>query len=216
VVMHEAMPHDQAIELLPWLVNDSLDAEERRMVADHATSCVICRRELGELQALQSLMHDPAAESLAPAPDMRRINARIDAQLAREAKGSALLSSLRGLLASPFRVAFAAQTVALVVVAAAWLLPRAESPEFETMTSAEQLPAGHYLRVVFDPTIESTTIERLLDESHLAVVAGPSERGVYTLQFANDLSPQERSTVIDGFGSDARVLFAQPVEGGGP
>jgi hypothetical protein len=42
--------HEQARELLPWLVNDSLAANERTLVREHAKNCVICRKELAELE----------------------------------------------------------------------------------------------------------------------------------------------------------------------
>ena len=45
----ESVSHQQAAELLPWLVNDSLDAGEKENVLEHALACVICRRELDEL-----------------------------------------------------------------------------------------------------------------------------------------------------------------------
>ena len=53
MITHEAMSHDECVELLPWLVNDSLQGRERQAVQAHATSCIICRRELAELEVLQ-------------------------------------------------------------------------------------------------------------------------------------------------------------------
>ena len=61
---------DEAIELLPWLVNDSLQPDEREVVQAHATSCVICRRELDELRALHQAIDSTAAVIETPAPDI--------------------------------------------------------------------------------------------------------------------------------------------------
>lgn len=36
----------QTTELLPWLVNDSLEGDEKRIVVEHLASCEDCRREL--------------------------------------------------------------------------------------------------------------------------------------------------------------------------
>ena len=209
---HEVMSHDAAIELLPWLVNDSLRGSEREAVQAHATSCIICRRELAELEALRHSIQSMKAE--APFPDMRRINARIDAQLDRESRSRNLLAALGRFFESPWRVAFAAQSVALVAVAALWLQAGNSEPEFQTLTSTEALPTGHYLRVVFDPTVERQVIDALLAEAKLGVAAGPTERGVITLRFADEVGEADREAMADTLRGDARVLFLQPIAGG--
>ena len=97
---HEEMTHEQAIELLPWFVNESLDAGEHEAVQAHASSCVICRREIEELEVLQrSIREAPVLEEM-PAVDMRRINARIDAQLERDTLPLRLLATMRDWLHS--------------------------------------------------------------------------------------------------------------------
>lgn len=208
---HDTMTHDEAIELLPWLANGSLTSAERETVESHAASCIICRRELAELQALQAAIDSTTAESEVPAPDMRRINARIDAQLARASRPRELLSALRRMFASPWRVAFAAQTVALLVVAALWLQPDDTQPAFRTLTAVDPLPAGHYIRVVFDPTLGERDVATLLEANGLDIVSGPSERGVVTLQFADETNAEQRDAIIERMRDDDRVLFAQPV-----
>lgn len=209
---YETMSHDAAMALLPWLVNESLHGSEREAVRAHATSCIICRRELEELEALRQSIQVMADE--APAPDMRRINARIDAQLERESRGHSVLTGIRRLLESPWRVAFAAQSLALVAVAALWLQSGTGEPGFRTLSATESLPSGHYLRVVFDPTLDPVGIDALLAGRGLDVVAGPSERGVFTLRFAGTTGEDDRAAVTETLQSDARVLFVQPVAGG--
>lgn len=209
---HEVMSHDAAIELLPWLVNDSLRGSEREAVRAHATSCIICRRELAELEALHQSIQTMKAE--APPPDMRRINARIDAQLERESLGRNLLAALGRLFESPWRVAFAAQSVALVAIAALWLQAGNGEPEFQTLTTSAGLPTGHYLRVVFDPTVDRQEIDALLADAKLGVAAGPTERGVITLRFADEVGEADREAMAETLRADARLLFVQPVAGG--
>ncbi len=209
---HEAISHDAAIELLPWLVNESLRGSEREAVKAHATSCIICRRELAELEALQASVHAMAVE--APAPDMRRINARIDAQLERESFGRNLLAGIRRFFESPWRAAFAAQSLALVAVATLWLQAGSDEPAFRTLSATESLPAGYYLRVVFDPTLDQASIDALLAGAGLGIAAGPSERGVFTVRFADASAETDRAALIETLQNDARVLFVQPVAGG--
>ena len=206
------MGHEESIELLPWLVNGSLTASEREAVQAHAESCIVCRRELAELEALQESIQAPAF--VVPAPDMRRINARIDAQLERESRGQNAIAALREFFASPWRAAFAAQTLALVVVATLWLQADTNEPQFRTLTSTEALPAGNYLRVVFDPNLEPAVIDALLVDVGLGVASGPTERGVLTLRFADAATEADRAAASDALRNDPRVLFLQPVSGG--
>jgi hypothetical protein len=205
------MTHDAAIELLPWLINGSLDGEERDAVADHATSCVICRRELDELEVLQQSVETLASRGVSPEPDMRRINARIDAQLQRESRGNALIAAWRRFSSSRWRLAFAVQTAVLVIVVGVVLMPAEPEPQFTTMTSAEELPAGHYLRVVFDPTLDDVAIAGIVETNGLSVFTGPTDRGVITLRFGDALAADERDSALASMRGDARVLFAEPV-----
>lgn len=209
---YDVMSHEESIELLPWFVNGSLSASERGAVEAHAESCIVCRRELAELEALQESIQAPAFA--VPAPDMRRINARIDAQLEREAWGRNVIAALREFFASPWRAAFAAQSLALVAVAALWVQSNTDEPQFRTLTSTEALPAGNYLRVVFDPNLEAETIDALLSDAGLGVASGPTERGVLTLRFADAATEADRAAASDALRNDPRVLFLQPVSGG--
>lgn len=209
------MSHDEAIELLPWLANESLDAAESEAVQRHAADCVICRRELAELSALRRSIGNEAARVGAPEPDMRRINARIDAQLERERRSRRWLATVRAWFGSPLRVAVVAQSAALLAVAVVWLQPDDTGPAFRTLTTAEPLPAGHYVRVVFDPGVDDAGVASLLGPGGLTVVAGPSERGVVTLRFADDTGGDERDAIIRQMREDGRVLFAEAVDSGG-
>ncbi len=209
----EAMSHEQAVELLPWLANDSLEVGEVDLVLAHAKSCVICRRELTQLESLQDSISQAAALTAIPAPDMRRLNARIDALIERENRALVVAAKLRELLGSPWRIAFAAQTVLLLVLAATLLWPDANNSEFSTLTVPEDLPDGHYVRVVFDPNLTATELSRLLNEMSLTVSAGPSNRGVYTLGIPDPASGVDRDAVVANLRANPGVLFAQPVRG---
>lgn len=208
------MTHEEAIELLPWLVNGSLDDEEREIVAAHATSCVTCRRELGELEVLGQSINLLGSQHEPPAPDMRRINRMIDAQLEAASPGRALADAWRRFSDSRWRVAFAVQSLVVVVAAGVLLLPREQEPLYTTLSNTEQLPAGQYLRVVFDPTLAPPEVDDILRANRLTVMAGPSARGVVTLRFADGVAQPERDATMARMQSDARVLFAQPVQGG--
>ncbi len=211
---HEPMSHEQASELLPWLINNSLAEGERDLVRAHATSCVICRRELHELENLRDSISDASTATTIPAPDMRRINARIDALIEKENRGQILLTKMREFFGSPWRIAFAAQTAVVVVLATVLLWPQVDEPGFTTLTDPQNLPDGQYVRVVFEPTLPASDLSRLLDTMNLTIVDGPSDRGVYTLRLSITLSAADRAAIVADLSSNDGVVFAQPVPSG--
>lgn len=83
-----AMSCPQAVELLPWLLNGSLESEERHGLLAHLRSCAGCRRELDETAQAGRMMsaHIPSlalaeyAQGLSPRQADRE---RIERHLAR-------------------------------------------------------------------------------------------------------------------------------------
>lgn len=209
----DLIQHDEALELLPWLVNGSLDSSEHDAVKAHAKNCVICRRELAELRVVQQSVATLGESSEIPAPDMRRINARIDAALEQRTLAGLLAEYWHLMTASRLRVAFAVQSLVLVAVTVMIFLPQEPADRFTTLSTLETLPAGHYLCIVFDPTIPEEEAARMIEANQLSVVAGPSDRGVITLRFPDTLLANERRTILRGMQSESRILFVQPVEG---
>lgn len=211
---HKSLPHEQAMELLPWLINDSLISDERAAVLSHAQSCVICRREMNELESLRDSVKHLSSPVPIPVPDMRNINAQIDIFIDRQNLGRRWLSRITEFFASPWRVAYAVQTVLLVVLGAALLWPETQDAEFTTLTQSQDLADGHYVRVVFSPDLTNANLKTLLDGLGLAIVDGPSDRGVYTLATENSMAVDGRDAALAGLMKKPDVLFAQPVNQG--
>jgi len=208
--MPDTIRHDDAIELLPWLVNGTLEPREYEAVDLHAKNCVICRRELDRLGALATALADETQGELLPAPDMRNINARIDADLARSRRGAELLDRLLDWSGNRWRLAFVLQAAGVMALAVVLWRVEPES-EFTTLTTPESLPSGDYLRVVFDPGLDGAAISALLEAYGLVLVSGPSERGVYTLGLQD--ASAERADVSASLEGAPGVLFVQPVTG---
>ncbi|HEX5760275.1 MAG TPA: zf-HC2 domain-containing protein, partial [Thermoanaerobaculia bacterium] len=63
------MTCDHAAELLPWLLNGTLDPEERQAVLEHVRECAACREALAEAQGALAAAgaHLPAAALVATA-----------------------------------------------------------------------------------------------------------------------------------------------------
>jgi hypothetical protein len=210
----EAMPHDRAIELLPWLANDSLEDLERDAVREHASSCVVCRQELEHLEALAHSFAASAEFNEAVAPDMRRINARIDAELERQGRTARIAREMFTWLGNPWRTAFVAQTLLLTMLGIFWLQDDQPEPTYTTLSTPQAFPPGNYLRVVPDPSLTLEDFAALLERHDLTVANGPSDRGVYTLRFDDVKAGGARQSAIDELSANENVLFVQPVAGG--
>lgn len=210
----ETVSHEQAVELIPWLVNESLVGKEKEAFLEHAQSCVICRRDLDDLEQLRNAIMSASSLQPIPAPDMRNINARVDALIDRQNRGLLLISRLREVFESPWRIAFVTQSLLLVVFASLLLWPGPRDAEFTTLTQPHHLPDGHYIRVVFSPELTQFEFIDLLDNLELTIVDGPSSRGVYTLGVSETMSVEDRDKQIMGLQEDPKVLFAQPVNRG--
>jgi len=207
----DMLSHDIAIKLLPWLANDSLDNDEKQTVLAHARACVICRRELADLERLRdSILHSSTAPST-PEPDMRNINAQIDRLISRQNWWRNLASKIRDTLAQSWGTAFAVQSILLIFVAGLLLWPKPDSQEFMTLTQPGDLPNGHYVRLVFSPEYAESELLTLLQQYDLKVIQGPSAGGVYTVGVAESLSTVDRDELMLTLRDDPRVLFAQPV-----
>ena len=211
MIARESLLHEHAMEMLPWLINDSLLGDERAAVLDHAQSCVMCRREIQSLEELRDSVNRLSSPVPIPEPDMRNINARIDKLINRQNWARRSISWIGEFFASPWRAVYVAQSVLLVVLAAALLWPATRDTEYTTLTQASDLADGHYVRVVFSPDLTHSDLKELLDELQLSIVAGPSDRGVYTLATENSIVVEERDTALASLLKNRSVLFAQPV-----
>ena len=208
----ETLSHEQAAELLPWLVNDSLATEEKASLLAHAQDCVVCRREIGELESLQDRLSVDDALDAVPAPDMRRINRRIDDYEARRLRLPGILSSLREFFSNPWRTAVVAQSAVIAALVATLLMPAEDPTPYTALTQADQLPAGSYLRIVVSVEMSDERWSDLLDRFDLTLADGPSERGVATLSLSTPLSDDEKAALVTELSADPDVRFVQPLE----
>jgi hypothetical protein len=211
VKARESVSHEQAAGLLPWLVNDTLDAGEKENVLEHALACVICRRELDELERVSNSVADTAKSIPIPTPDMRNINARIDSLIDKQSRGREWISRIRDLIAGPWRVALAVQMGLIIVLASVMFWPGSGDPEFTTLTQPQNIPDGHYIRAVFSPDLAASDLSKLLEDMALTVADGPSARGVYTLSISQAMSESERARLLANLQGETNVLFAQAV-----
>lgn len=212
----KTMSHRRAWELLPWYVNGSLDGGELEALEAHLGDCEACRHELAleerwarEIRASEELVYSPErafaelSSRLAESDSGRRRSP----QAARESWWRRWLRPLLEGGAGGLRVAVAVQAaVMLLLVGVLWVEP--EPAEFRTVSDvvAEAEVEGAHVRVVFEEEITEAELRRILLSAEARFVDGPSRRGLYTLEIAEDRFDE----TVERLRNDDRVLFAEP------
>ena len=214
--------HRRAWELIPWVVNGRASGEERRTVEQHLTECGDCREEFDFQMRLHGAMNRPpqpeAGADAAAAASLQRLWQRIDGEEAlpvvrRRASGS----FARGLLAAVLieAVGIAALSAALwtrdapqqVVAAGA-----AGAPLYQTLSAAPEGAAHATIRAVLAPTLTLGVLQSLLAQSHLQIVAGPSDAGVYSLAPLSVRVAVATQPALAQLRANPGVRFAEPVD----
>jgi Putative zinc-finger len=179
--------HQEVNSLLAWYVNASLNAADQARVEAHLKACEGCRADLAFEQRVYRGIADEAAVEYMPAASLKKLQGRLDgSQFSAPTETPRKLRTRRyfswqGALAASVSVA----AIALSLTAADRFAQRNSpqgAPNWRTVTT-ESLPRppDEVIRAVFAPNVTLVELQALLDESHLRIVAGPSEAGVYSL-----------------------------------
>ncbi len=193
------IPHTRAFELLPWLVNGSLGAEERDAVEQHVRSCLACHRELKEQQRLRAALRAQPAVHLSPQTNFDK--------LARTLDGQPVLSAQPARRFEPtMRFAAAAAVAAIAVGAVLWLSPtRLDTRgDYQTLASGRAAAAGE-LDIVFGPSVTQAEMQSLLEEIGGKIEAGPSGVGRYRVRLE---APLAGDALLAKLNKDPRIRFA--------
>jgi anti-sigma-K factor RskA len=176
--------HRQAERLLPWLVNGTLEGDERATIERHVDTCADCQQQLAQWQALQDTCAMPAMSTLDPMPSFTRLRNRLQAPRARPpvSRWSAMRSAwttaplwLRGAVAAPCAL--------LLALGGAWLAREQPAPYRMLGDTPAAMPASTDARlvVVFEPGASQARTQQLLRASQARIVDGPNEVGAYVL-----------------------------------
>ncbi len=195
--------HQNCTELLPWYLNQTLDASERLAVEAHLEDCAGCRDEVVFLETLQS-----SARVVNQPP----IRDRFDEVLARI--DSPKIVALR---ASPLvRWLVVGQAAAIVALLAILLWPGSNSApgSYQTLSDlgrAEPTDAV-VLRVVFDERATEVDLRGLLESIDAQIVAGPNTAGAYTLRVGGEaVEDRAREKLLERLRGDPLIRFAESV-----
>lgn len=195
----DAMSHEEAALLLPWLVNGTLDSSERERVERHVRGCVTCRTELVEQRALASLVRDRPIVPLSAERDFERLRQALD----RNASHCSL-----GPRAATWAVAASITIVAIAALVASLVVGTREPvAPYRTLTQGETPPM--LVDVVF-ADISDDELRDLIETLGAEIVAGPSPRvGRYTLRLVDDRATDaDLDDLVRRLRDDRRVRFA--------
>jgi anti-sigma factor RsiW len=176
--------HREVERLLPWLVNGTLDDDERATVERHLDACIDCQQQRAQWQALQDTCATSTAPAIDPMPAFTRLRSRLQTPRARPpvSRWRAMCSAWT--TAPPWlRGAVAAPCALLLASAGAWFA-REQPASYRTLGDApavEPASADARLVVVFEPGASQARTQQLLRASQARIVDGPNEVGAYVL-----------------------------------
>jgi hypothetical protein len=198
-----ALPHDRAFELLPWLANGTLSGGERDAVEQHARSCIACRRELKEQQALYAAARARRTADVSAEAGFERLTRELDAAPAARPPWRARYAS-----AAPFAVAAAAGLAVLAVLLWFTPVPPLGDSGYSTLATSSAGDAA-LLDIVFSDDATAAEMQELLDGIGGEIVAGPSAVGRYSVRVAGVRADTEQLDALQRrLLADPRIRFA--------
>lgn len=210
--------HQQCWELLPWLVNGTLNDSQARQVEAHLAECEACRGEMASQSLLRQLMRSDEGVLHAPHASLHKVLAKIDQaeDVAPVEPESATHRPRRMDKSRWLAVAVVAEAACLIVLIGtlSWKTSAERAaPRYSTLTVESEAPAQAAARIVFAPAVSVAELNELLHSYDARIVAGPTETGVFTVTLPATLSEAEAAAAIERMQQDSRVRFAQPAQG---
>lgn len=186
ILPFESDEHQAVHKLLPWHVNDTLDAAETARVLAHLAECPRCRDDVAWQARLRSQDPVDARDDAAVERGWASMRQRLQpAQPAPETAAPAQRPRAAGPMTRWLQLAVGLEAALVVVLAVAWFgaAPRDES--FRALGSALPAPAGANALVVFRPEASEAEIRSALRASGARLVGGPTVTDAYLLRLAS-------------------------------
>jgi hypothetical protein len=223
--------HHELSQLLPWYVNKSLQGAELKAVESHLSTCLICNRELVQLQKLSKAVIQEGAFDSAAQASFTRLKSRLhtqpltsadkvkqDGANSRVLKGEVHVSSpgKRGRLAIPLGYPALAMAAALLL-SVTLLMPRLLmdgvqlSSNFKTLSDGQQEHMNtNEIRVVFAENVDQQQKSKILEQINGLFIGNPTPQGVYSVKLGKTIAAKELIQIVDSLRKDKKVIFAEP------
>jgi hypothetical protein len=230
--------HQELAQLLPWYVNKTLQGSELRAVEDHLAVCLVCKRELLQLQKLAQLVAHSGSIDSAEQASFSRLKKRLQSgqqldlqalpkpaqtdpiQDAKDNKGNVRpfnASKQKWKVDTFIRPALA--MAAALLLSLTVIMPRyAENDlqtgnQYRTLSSDSQLASKktNEIRVVFAENVNQQQKEKILERVQGQIVdKNPTAQGVYTVRLKRDIAENHITDAIELLRKDNKVIFAEP------
>ena len=183
---HEAL-HERVWTLLPWYANNTLGADEHRLVTQHLGTCLVCRKEAHNLAGLRAAIEDSDSWADSPQRAFSTVLARIDASEAAQQPAFAWRDALRvrvdrfrlWLQRNPFSAQrlIAAQATLILALGAVTLWVGLADPRYKVLSDLRE---GD-IRLVFTSDATESDIRSVILSVDGSLVGGPSAQGLYKI-----------------------------------
>jgi hypothetical protein len=189
--------HRRARELLPWLVNGTLDALEAAEVREHVARCMVCDDDAAALEQLRDTpLDDPASEPVDRGwAAMRR---RLDAPRDGRRRGAAERSWWRDGL----RVAVAVEAAVIAALVLALFWDRSPAEPYRALGAVPVSEADAI--AVFRADATQAEMSAALRAAQARIVGGPTVSGAYLLRL-----PDAEPATLDRLRAEPGVLDVQ-------
>jgi hypothetical protein len=198
------LAHERAFELLPWLVNGTLEPAERDAVEHHARACIACRRELKEQLRLHAAVRSQPAVHVSVQAGFDELDRQIAGASRERRRSKAWVNRYAAL--RPFAVAAAAGVALLAFLL--WLTPPENIDPARYATLGAPADDAVLIDIVFAQETTAAEMTTVLAEIGGEIVAGPSAAGRYRVRVAPATDEAGIKRVLDALGKNPRVRFA--------
>ena len=210
--------HHQVQFLLPWYVNQSLRQHEHRLVEQHISHCLQCRRELVSLRNLADAMTHVSDLDLAAETSFASLRTKLPPRVPNRtpstasAKTTILSRFCRFANQTGVRFAMAASLLLAAIPLTLHTLKTNTTGDYYTLSAAKPESAnGKALRVVFAKSLSDAEVAAVLAEIHGQRIGEPNSVGALTVRIGTDEGSPHLEEAIALLRSRQDVLLAEPV-----
>ncbi len=213
--------HQQAWEMIPWIVNHSVTQAEYRAAQEHLRLCADCRAELAFQERVQAALSAPQADLGDVEKGWHSLCARLDngerfpprrREPDPERAGASMHATTRWLVA-----AVVVEAVALGALSAASRSNRVASQPrsaYHRLSDPDHVCAAAPIGVVLAPGMTLEQLRVLLNAAHLQVVAGPGDAGIWSLAPITDATAAATEGALRELRRNPHVRLAEPIDTG--